>query len=121
MVKRRTILILVGYLVACAAFVVAVGFMLRGCRNMNPGEFDGPSHRNGQSTTTTTNHIERAMSCEEAQQLLIDAANRLELKVGGDPLITGAPSVAEFESRLEAAVGEQVQRLEGTEVSPDCG
>ncbi len=88
---------------------------------MNLGEFDGPSHRNGPSTTTTTNHIERALSCEEAQQLLIDAASRLELMVAGDPLISGAPSVPEFESRLEAAVGEQLQRLEGIEVSPDCG
>lgn len=121
MVNRRTILMLVGYLVACAAFVVAAGFMLRACRNMNLGEFDGPSHRNGQSTTTTTNHIERALSCDEAQQLLIDAANRLELKVGGDPLITGASSVSDLESRLEAEVGEQLHRLEGIEVSPDCG
>jgi hypothetical protein len=121
MVKRRTILILLGYLVACAAFVVAAGFMLRGCVNMNLGEFDGPSRPSGPSTTTTTNHIERALSCEEAQQLLIDAATRLELTVAGDQLITGASSMPEFEARLEAAVGEQLQQLEGIEVSPDCG
>jgi hypothetical protein len=121
MVNRRTILIFVGYLLSCAAFVLAAGFMLRGCVSMNLGGFDGPSRPSRPSTTTTTNHIERALSCEEAQQLLVDAATRLELTVAGDQLITGASSMPEFESRLEAAVGEQLHRLEGIEVSPDCG
>lgn len=121
MVKRRTVLILVGYLLSCAAFVLAAGFMLRGCISLNLGEFDGPSHRNGPSTTTTTNHIERALSCEEAQQLLVDAATRLEAAIGGDPSITGASAVSDLEARLSSAVAVELQQMEGIEVSPDCG
>ena len=62
-----------------------------------------------------------SLSCEEAQQLLVDAATRLEAAIGGDPSITGASAVSDLEARLSSAVAVELQQMEGIEVSPDCG
>ncbi len=120
MTSRRTILILVGYLLACAVLIAALALTFRSCSSLRLGEFDGPAHPDGRSTSTT-DHIMRAMSCEDAEQLFIDAAGRVDAAIAGDPAITAGMSSDDLAARVDAAVGAELERFEGVEVDPDCG
>lgn len=120
MPSRRTALILVGYLLACAALLAALAVALRSCASLRLGEFDGPAHRND-VPTSTTDHIIRASSCEDVKQLFLDAAARVDAAIAGDPAITADITITELEARIDAAVSAELQRFEGVGVDVDCG
>ena len=124
MTTFRRILIALVSVLACAAFAAAaVG---AGTRLLGEGRDSrtrvGVERRNpSASSSTTLDHEERTLSCQEAQQLLIDTATRLQLSVGSDPDIIDAPRSARREQKLRAAIDAETEKLRGITVEPDCG
>lgn len=120
MTSRRTSIVLIGYLLACAALLAALALSFRSCASLRLGEFDGPAHPDGHSTSTT-DHIMRASSCEDARQLFLDAASRVDAAISGDPAITAETPITDLAARIDAVVAGEMERFEGVEVDVDCG
>ena len=98
--------------------MLTAGLLVCGCRSIS-GPMR-PERLPSASTTTTTDHIERVLDCEEAERMWLDAVSGLEQDLAADPTIAGAASVGELERRLGALVSERTDRFAGLAVEPGC-